>query len=182
MLEKRVEICCSPCFYRSPFTGCEVVEPDRRAARYRSRRQVVLPASALRVLGRRRIPSRREHGAFLTSRRGAARSAPLRCSFPGDHRRLRLGFLHQPFDQGVAGDREPQRERQSVEIAAACKAPTPLPSSRAIATNPSKMYQNTRSSFVASTLPPAVVVSITSEPVSEEVKLFFTISVIRTAA
>ena len=66
----------------------------------------------------------------------------------------------------------PSANGSPVEIAAACKAPKPLPSSRAIATNPSKMHQNTRCGFGASTLPPAVIVSITSEPVSEEVTLF----------
>ncbi len=38
-----------------------------------------------------------------------------------------------------------------------------------MATAPSKMHQNTRCGTGASTLPPAVIVSITSEPESDEV-------------
>ena len=51
-----------------------------------------------------------------------------------------------------------------VETAAACSAARPPPSRSAIATRPSKQAQNTRCASGASTLPPAVMVSITSEP------------------
>ena len=38
-----------------------------------------------------------------------------------------------------------------------------------MATNPSSVHQNTRCATGASILPPAVIVSITSEPLSEDV-------------
>ena len=47
--------------------------------------------------------------------------------------------------------------------------PSRLRSAAAMATAPSKMHQNTRCGTGASTLPPAVIVSITSEPESDEV-------------
>ena len=56
-----------------------------------------------------------------------------------------------------------------VAMALACSAASPPPSSSAIATSPSKVAQNTRCATGASTLPPAVIVSITSEPESDEV-------------
>jgi hypothetical protein len=57
-----------------------------------------------------------------------------------------------------------------VEITIACsELPSPPPISSAIATAPSKTHQNTRCGTGASTLPPAVIVSITSEPESDEV-------------
>src|SRR6056297_1774160 len=51
----------------------------------------------------------------------------------------------------------------------ACNDVRPPPINSAIATSPSKVHQNTRCGTGASTLPPAVMVSITSEPESEEV-------------
>ncbi len=56
-----------------------------------------------------------------------------------------------------------------VEITIACRLASPPPSNSAIATAPSKIAQNTRCGTGASTLPPAVMVSITSEPESDEV-------------
>ena len=56
-----------------------------------------------------------------------------------------------------------------VASAAACIALSPPPSRRAIATNPSALHQKTRCTAGASNLPPAVIVSTTSEPESEEV-------------
>jgi hypothetical protein len=57
-------------------------------------------------------------------------------------------------------------------IAAACNAPSasaPPPNSSAPAITPSITAQNTRCGVGASTLPPAVMLSITSEPESDEV-------------
>src|SRR6056297_1163506 len=56
-----------------------------------------------------------------------------------------------------------------VEITADCSDDRPPPINSTIATAPSKTHQNTRWLTGASTLPPAVIVSITSEPESEEV-------------
>src|SRR6056297_4083161 len=56
-----------------------------------------------------------------------------------------------------------------VEITADCSDDRPPPINSTIATAPSKMHQNTRCETGASTLPPAVIVSITSEPESDEV-------------
>ena len=56
-----------------------------------------------------------------------------------------------------------------VEITMACSALRPPPSNSTIATAPSKQAQNTRCGTGASTLPPAVMVSMTNEPESDEV-------------
>ena len=48
-----------------------------------------------------------------------------------------------------------------------CKPPADSKST--MATAPSKMHQNTRCGTGASTLPPAVIVSITNDPESDEV-------------
>ena len=50
-----------------------------------------------------------------------------------------------------------------------CSEASPPPSSNAMATAPSKMHQNTRCGVGDSTFPPAVMVSMTSEPESEDV-------------
>ena len=51
----------------------------------------------------------------------------------------------------------------------ACKAVSPPPIRSTIATAPSKVHQKIRCGSGASTLPPAVIVSITSEPESDDV-------------
>ncbi len=56
-----------------------------------------------------------------------------------------------------------------VETAIACNAPSPPPIKSAAATSPSNVAQKTRCATGASTLPPAVIVSITSDPESDEV-------------
>ncbi len=56
-----------------------------------------------------------------------------------------------------------------VASAAACSATSPPPSSRVMATIPSNAHQKTRWAIGASSFPPAVMVSMTSEPESEEV-------------
>ena len=56
-----------------------------------------------------------------------------------------------------------------VETAIACKAPSPPASSSAIATSPSTVHQKTRCGTGEFTFPPEAMVSITSEPESDEV-------------
>ena len=94
--------------------------------------------------------------------------------------------LIRPYSAGVAplrtacSDRRPitmQTQSSSstmvkgrpVEITIACSEARPPPISNAMATSPSKVHQNTRCGTGASILPPAVIVSITSEPESDEV-------------
>lgn len=52
---------------------------------------------------------------------------------------------------------------------AACRDLRPPPRSRAMATPPSRVHQNTRCEAGASSFPPADVISITSEAESDEV-------------
>ncbi len=56
-----------------------------------------------------------------------------------------------------------------VVIAAVCSATSPPATSSAAATQPSMTAQNTRCAFGGSGLPPAVMMSMTSEPESAEV-------------
>src|SRR5690606_25743363 len=56
-----------------------------------------------------------------------------------------------------------------VDTAMACKAMSPPPNNSAMASTPSSTAQNTRCDTGALILPPAVMVSITSEPESDEV-------------
>lgn len=56
-----------------------------------------------------------------------------------------------------------------VDTAMVCSAVKPPPNNKAIAIAPSMIAQNTRCGLGASTLPPAVIESMTNEPESDEV-------------
>ena len=56
-----------------------------------------------------------------------------------------------------------------VAVTPACSADKPPPISRTMAINPSTTHQKIRCGTGASILPPAVIVSTTSEPESEDV-------------
>jgi hypothetical protein len=62
-----------------------------------------------------------------------------------------------------------------VDTAAPCKAFSPPPSNSAMAISPLSVHQNTRWVTGASILPPAVMVSMTSEPESDYVTKKMTI-------
>jgi beta-ketodecanoyl-[acyl-carrier-protein] synthase len=77
---------------------------------------------------------------------------------------------HQPLEDGKAGQQQHDGERKA-------RSRPPSPEARPVRRRaagrsppaPSKVHQNTRCGTGASTLPPAVIVSITSEPESDEV-------------
>src|SRR5690554_3766355 len=80
-----------------------------------------------------------------------------------------LGSDISPLISATQATSSTRVKGKPVDTAIACKATRPPPRIRAMATSPSKVHQNTRWGLGELTLPPAEMVSITSEPESDEV-------------
>lgn len=106
--------------------------------------------------------------AAWTRRAGAAGLCVQRRVVSGA---LQCGSLRgEPLPDGDAHAEQHQRERYARGDGGSLQGQRLPPASRStIATSPSKIAQNTRCGTGASTLPPAVIVSITSEPELDEV-------------
>src|SRR3989338_1205152 len=119
-----------------------------------------------------------------TKHRGQARSYRGRCQptqTPGIKKRAQMralvllksndqrGSLIKPLTIDTQPTNSTMVNGNPVDTAMACKDTSPPPSNRAMAITPSIITQNTRCGTGALTLPPAVMVSITSEPESDEV-------------
>ncbi len=92
------------------------------------------------------------------SRRAAVKPSPL------------AGLGHQALDQRIARAEQDERERQAGRMTdAACSASQPAAQQERDRDQPLDDAQKMRCATGASILPPAVIVSITSEPESDEV-------------